>query len=591
MVKVSDLVAEFLKEKNIDTVFGIIGSANSHLFDSINNLGYTKIVYMHHEQSAVMAAGAYYRVKGIISAAIVTAGAGASNAITGVLSNWADSIPCLIISGQESTFYIKNHSNLRMLGTQGFNASKMVRDIVKYSDVILDKKNILFCLEKAYYSALDKRNGPSWLDIPFDIQNSKVSISNLSHFTVSSTTKPKINLKKVLDLIKNSKRPIFLAGHGIKLSKSNQDFKNLLNKINIPTILSWSGIDILEHTHPLNFGCSGLYGQRCANFVIQNSDLIIVLGSRLSIPQTGYDIDNFAPSAKIIMVNNDSNELNKHKEKYNLKINCDVKNFINELSLVKLNLDMQNWVNQCNSYKNQFPIIEKEHILDNENYDNSYVFINNLSKHLKPNDVIVIGQGTPLPCSHQSLELKENQIAFASNGLGEMGNGLPSSIGASLAHKGRTILLDGDGSMMLNIQELQTISSYKLPIKIIIFNNEGYLFIKHTQKMLFNGRYTGVNKETGVSFPNFGKIAIAFDMNYFNSKNNTIEEFLDFDKSAIFECFMNPEQDLIPKVKGIPVVDGILSPPLEEMSPLLDISQIEQNMIAGTNNFSYKIRK
>ena len=585
---VSDYIADFLLEKNIDTVFGIIGSANAYIFDSIVKKGYTKIVYMHHEQAAVMAAGSYYRTNGKLSAAIVTAGAGASNAITGVLSNWADSIPCLVISGQEATKYINSHANLRMLGTQGFNAANMVKDIVKYSDVVMDKNKIGYMLEKSYFECLNKRPGPIWLDIPFDIQSSEVSISDLTKFVPDLSIDNNLMIPELVDMLLNSKRPIFLGGHGIKLSNQKHAFKQLVDKFKIPTLLTWSGIDILPYDHEFNFGNSGLYGHRCGNFVIQNSDLIVVFGSRLALPQTGYNIDNFTPDAKIIMINNDDNELKKYN--YDLTINSDCGLVIQQLLNIDLDLNINQWHQQCISYKNQFPLIEEQHILDNAHYDNSYVFINNLSKHLNDNDVIVIGQGTPLPCSHQALELKSNQIAFASNGLGEMGNGLPAAIGACFAHKGNTILLDGDGSMMMNLQELQTIVGYKLPLKIIIFNNEGYLFIKHTQKMLFNGRYTGVNSDTGVSLPKFEKIAKAFDIKYFNSKSSNISEFLNYESAAIFECFMNPEQDLIPKVKGVAVVDGILAPPIEEMSPLLDITEIERNMIIGVNKLSYKLR-
>jgi len=588
---VADLIADFLKEKEIDTAFGIIGSANAYIFDSINKLGYTKIIYMHHEQATVMAAGAYYRTNKKLSAAIVTAGAGASNAITGVLSNWADSIPCLVISGQESTKYIESHSNLRMLGTQGFKAAKMMTDIVKYSDTILDKFQSKILLEKAYYHALEGRPGPSWLDIPFDIQSSTISHSTLPNFTPNIQVENEIKLDKLIDLLYKSKRPVILAGHGVKLSNSEEEFKQLTDKLKIPVLLSWSGIDLLPYAHPINFGSPGVYGQRCANFVVQNCDLLIVLGSRLALPQTGYNIDSFAPEAKIVIINNDLEELKKYS-RYNVTIHDDCKKIINKLLLTDISLSIESWLEQCKSYKIQFPLIEKQHLIDNETYDNSYVFINTLSKHLKENDVIVIGQGTPLPSCHQALELKPNQIAFASNGLGEMGNGLPSAIGACFAHNGNTILLDGDGSMMMNLQELQTVVGYNLPLKIIIFNNEGYLFIKHTQKMLFQGRYTGVNNETGVSLPNFKKIANAFDIKYFNSKTNQINEFLNYDKAAIFECFMNPEQDLVPKVKGIINTNNeILSPPIEEMSPLLNISDIENNMIIGTNKLSYDIRK
>jgi acetolactate synthase-1/2/3 large subunit len=586
---VSDVIAEFLKEKGIEVVFGIIGSANAYIFDSINKLGYTKIIYMHHEQAVVIAAGSYYRTSKKISAAIVTAGAGASNAITGVLSNWADSVPCLVISGQESTKYISGHSNLRMLGTQGFNASSMVSSIVKFSNTIIEKEQSLYTLEKAYHLALSDRPGPVWIDVPFDIQSSDILKSSLVKYKENVKKEPKINLEKLVELINNSKRPVILAGSGIKLSNSEKEFKQWLEKNEIPTLLSWSALDLLPHNHPSNFGSSGIYGQRCANFVVQNCDLLIVVGSRLSLPQTGYDINNFAPDAKIIMINNDIDELNKYS-RYEMALHLDCKVFISQILKSKLSLNISNWKNKCKEYKRNYPLVEKHHISDNEKYDNSYVFINNLSKHLKETDVIVIGQGSPLPCSHQSLEIKSGQTAFASNGLGEMGNGLPSAIGACFAHNGNTILLDGDGSMMMNLQELQTVVGYNLPLKIVIFNNEGYLFIKHTQKMLFQGRYTGVNPDTGVSLPNFSKIATAFGIDYFNSKNNSIEEFLNCKRSCIFECFMNPEQELTPKVKGTLVNDKIIAPRLEDLFPLVSMDELKENMLIEIDNTSYAIR-
>jgi acetolactate synthase I/II/III large subunit len=587
---ISDIIADYLIEKDIKVVFGIIGSSNSYIFDSINNKGFTKIVYMHHEQAVVMAAGAYYRTCGKVSAAIVTAGGGAINALTGVLSNWADSIPCIVLAGQESTKYINEHSRLRMLGTQGFNASSMVSDITKYSATITNKDEVLHCLDKAYYHALNNRPGPTWLDIPFDIQSSKVVKADLIRYNPNEDTNTS-NIDELVNLINNSKRPVILGGHGIKLSNSQKKFKDLVNKLKIPTLLSWSGLDLLPYDHEYNFGCSGLYGQRRANFVVQNCDLLVVLGSRLALPQTGYNINNFAPNAKIVVINNDEEELKKHT-RYDLTINADCKVIIDQLSECDINAYREDWHNQCKQYAEDFPLIEQAHLLDNAQYDNSYVLINSLSKILKEDTVVVVGQGTPLPCGHQALEVKKGQTVFASNGLGEMGHGLPSAVGAALASGNRdVILLDGDGSMMMNLQELQTIVGYKLPVKIIVFNNEGYLFIKHTQKMLFNGRYTGVDDATGVSIPQFKKIAKAFDITYFSSKLNTLSDFVEHSGSCIYECFMNPEQDLIPKVKGIPVVDGILAPPLEEMSPLLPIEVVERSMITNVNELSYKIRQ
>lgn len=589
---VSDLIADFLEEKKIDTVFGVIGSANAYIFDSINRKEYTKIIYMHHEQAVVMAAGAYYRSSGKLPAAIVTAGGGAVNAVTGVVCNWADSIPCLILAGQENSQYIDQHKDLRMYGTQGYNAVDMVKGVTKFATCITNKDNILKDLEEAFYITTSGRPGPVWLDIPFDIQAAKVDKLNLKEFNKPEQPIYNAKIEEVLGLLRNAKRPVILAGHGIKLSNSISNFRQLINTLQIPTVLSWLGIDALPESNPYNFGRPGLYGQRRANFVIQNCDLLLVIGSRLSLPQTGYNIKNFAPEAKIIIVNNDPAELQKHSHRYDLPIECDCSFFIEELLNQNENFYRPDWYNKCISYATQFPTIESHHLEDNKDFNNSYVTIDQLSDLLDDDAVIVLDQGTPLASGHQALKLKDRQIAFASNGLGEMGNGIPSVIGAAIANPTKQIVaLIADGSTMMNLQEFQTVIGYNLPIKFILFNNEGYLFIKHTQKMLFNGRYTGVNNDTGVSMPSYEKIANAFGITYTNIHTHTMKEALELEGPVLYETFMNPEQELSPKVKGIVSDNGILAPPLEEMSPLLTFEQIQNNMITQLNEISYKIQR
>jgi acetolactate synthase-1/2/3 large subunit len=588
----ADLIADFLISKEIDTVFGVIGSANAYIFDSIVKKGYTKIIYMHHEQSVAMAAGAYYRSSGKMPAAIVTAGGGAVNAVTGVVCNWADSVPCLVIAGQENSKYVTGHDHLRMYGTQGYNAVKMVQGVTKFATCITNAKSLLSNLEEAYYICLSGRPGPVWLDIPSDIQGSKLNNVELESFNKPDPRVYDFKLDEVIDLLRNAKRPVILGGHGIKLSNSIPKFKTLVNKLQIPTLLSWLGIDALPESNPYNFGRPGLYGQRRANFIVQNCDLLLVIGSRLSLPQTGYDINNFAPEAKIIIVNNDLNELQKHIDRYDLPIEGDCSIFIDKLLEQDESFYKEEWYNKCVEYAKKFPTIEPHHLEDNETYNNSYVTIDKLSDILDDDAVIVLDQGTPLASGHQALKLKDNQIAFASNGLGEMGNGLPSAIGAAVANPTKQVVaLIADGSTMMNLQEFQTIVGYKLPIKFILFNNEGYLFIKHTQKMLFEGRYTGVNEDTGVSMPNYEKIANAFGITYTNVYTHSMEDILNIPGPVLYETFMNPEQELSPKVKGIVTNEGILPPPLEEMSPLLSLQDIESNMITKINKISYKIQR
>ena len=590
---VCDIIAEFLEKKNIDIVFGITGAANVYLFDAIIKRGYTKVVYVHHEQAAAMSAGGYYRASGKLAAVVVTAGAGASNAITGVLSNWADSIPCLVISGQESTTFLDKHAHLRMLGTQGFDVTQSVKNITKYAHCIKDKNDVLYCLEKAHKTCLEGRPGPVWLDIPMNIQSSKVSTNELNVFEDRSIDGGFYSMgsDKIIELLEEAERPVIMGGHGIQLSGSESKFKDLVERLNIPVLLTWSGINILDHDHPCNFGTAGIYGQRRSNFIVQNCDLLLVLGSRLAIPQVGYDVNNFARDAKIIMVNNDKNELTKTSRYTPVYADCN--EFVSELLESNVRTNCVPWYKRCQKYSDDFPIIEEHHIEDNIHHDNSYVLINQLSNLLSSDDIISIGQGSPLPCTHQAFKFKENQIAFASNGLGEMGNGLPSAIGASFSNpETHTILLDGDGSMMMNLQELQTVVGYNLPIKIVVFNNQGYLFIKHTQKMLFGKEhYTGVDENTGVSLPNFEKIATAFGIPYFNTKRNTLQDFVDHDGCCIFECFMNPEQELTPKVKGVVVDDAIVSPPMEDLSPLLPFEDLERNMISEVQNISVELKR
>ena len=596
MVKVSDIIADFLKEKKIDTVFGIIGSANSHIFDSIENLGYTKIICTHHEQAAVMAMGAYYRASGKLSATIVTAGAGASNAVTGVVSNWADSIPGFIISGQESSGYLKSHSNLRMYGTQGFHAYKMVKDITKYSNVIIDAETIQNELETLYNISISDRPGPTWLDIPFDIQSKQVEKREWKTLNSKSLrlTDAYHYADEIIKLINMSQRPVILGGMGIKLSGSKNKFQQFINSTNIPTLLSWSGIDLLPTQHRSHFGRFGLYGQRAANFVVQNSDLVIVLGSRLALPQVGYDFSQFARDAKIIVVDIDENELYKHDRTVKFNHDCGLILDVLLEKIHKLQTNQINtWVDRCNEYRKSYPILSEDY--KNDNYVNSYSFVNKLTTNLAENEIIVTDMGTGLLSGHQACDLKENQTMFTSQGLGEMGVGLPLAIGAAFAEPTKPITcLNCDGGIMMNLQELQTIVQHKLPVKIFVFNNDGYLMIKHTQKMLFKGKYNAVNKATGIVLPDFKKVAFGFDLPYLNITKLEDLDTIQYPKGpCLIEVFMDPEQDFIPKVKGVAVAsdDSIFAPPIEEMSPLLSFEAIKREMVIPISEKSKQIKR
>ena len=599
--KVSDLIAEFLKEKKIKHVFGIIGSANSHIFDSIANLGYTEIICVHHEQAATMAMQTYFRVSGTISAAILTAGGGSINGLTGVMGAWADSIPGIVISGQENSRYIKNYQDMRMWGIQGFDVAKMVKDITKYSSLVMNPNDSKYELEKSYSIASSGRPGPVWIDFPMDVQGSLVDKKLIKKYTPTKKTETKISSSKdlalVLDLLKKSKRPVLWLGHGIRLSNAENLIGKLLDKLSVPVILSWAGIDMLECSHPLNYGRAGVYGTRAANLIIQNSDLVISIGNRMSILMIGYEHSEFARAAKIIQVDIDQDEIKKVKGLVDHSIHSDAGYFLSELieNISEQDFNFSDWIDRCNKTKNSYPLIGPEHN-DKDGYINSYKFMNKLSKKLRDKDVLVTDMGTGLLSGHQSLELKKGNRLMTSTGLGEMGFGLPGAIGASFAKNDREVIcLNYDGGMMMNLQELQTIDHHRLPIKIFIFNNDGYLMIKHTQKGLFDGRYSGTNKKSGVSCPDFSKVSKAFNIDYFDIKtwedfDLKIDKILNTNGPIICDVFMSPEQFFHPKLSIALQKDGtIISPPLEDLSPLLDRETLEREMIIGLHEKSKNI--
>lgn len=595
MKKISDIFADFLEQKKIKHVFGIVGAGNVHIFDSIVKKGYTEIICVHHEQAACIAVQTYYRVTGNPTMAILTTGGGSTNGVTGVVSAWADSIPCLIISGNEHSKYLDLHRDLRMIGVQGYDSSSMVSKVTKYSNKVLEPESILFELEKAYYLSLNGRPGPCWIDIPMNIQSSLIDINNLKEFNesylVDSFEKNNIEVKidNLLALLSKSNRPVLWLGNGIRLANAQHLVSYLIEKLNIPTIVSWAGIDMIDSNHELVFGRAGTYGNRSANFIVQNADLIISIGTRLAIPQIGYELSEFSREAELIMVDIDINEINKLGPKVSLPIQSDARFFI-ELLMKKLELFSLDkkvfWLARCKKYKSDFPFVNDSDHPDTNGYINSYKFMEKLNYYFREDEIIVTDMGTALLSGHQVLKLNGKQRLMTSTGLGEMGYGLPAAIGASFAtNKKEVICLNCDGGMMMNLQELQTIIHHKLPIKIFIFNNDGYLMIKHTQKSLFDGRYSGTDNESGVSCPDFEKIAKSFEIKYFKIEtwkdfDNQISDIMDYNSVLFCEVFMDPEQYFYPKLSLSVTSDGkLVSPPLEDLSPLLSRDELKNNMI------------
>jgi acetolactate synthase I/II/III large subunit len=601
-MKISEIIANFLSEKQIRYVFGIIGAGNAQLFDSITSKGFTTIICVHHEQAACMAAQAYYRISGILSAAIVTTGAGSTNAVTGVVSAWMDSIPFLVISGNENSKYTLEDNPLRIWGIQGYDSVTMVSKVTKYAVRVLNADKALLALETAYYHALQAKPGPCWIDIPMNIQAVDLKNYNFSRnqqavksklYSVNSSSSIEFDeaVNNVWNEISNARRPVIWLGHGIRLADAVDLVEPFINFLQCPVLISWAGIDMVSSDHPLVFGRAGVYGQRAANFILQNCDFLLAVGTRLAIPQIGYDLNEFIRNAKLALVDIDLIELQKYGEKVSIPIQADAKEFMQTLLSVSqpnsLYLEKQkSWLEQCYFYRNKYPVSSEYQ--DSDGYINSYTFIQKLSTYFTDNQIIVTDMGTALLSTHQILSIKKGQRLITSTGLGEMGYALPAAMGAAFANPdAKIICLNCDGGMMLNLQELQTIVHHQLPIKIFVFNNDGYLMIKHTQKALFSGRYAGTNKQSGVSCPDFSALARAFNIPSFIIRSwadveSEIPKIQNLAGPVICEVFTHPEQLFSPKLSLALQRDGsIVSPPLEDLSPLLPREELEENMLIG----------
>lgn len=608
--KVSDYIASFLHEQEIRHVFGIIGAGNAHIFDAITRLGFTEIVCVHHEQAAVMAATTYYRMTGKVSVVLLTTGAGSTNGVTGVVSAWMDSMPVLVISGNENSRFTSPDNPLRIWGVQGYDSTKMVEGVTKFTERVMRPESILDVISRAYAIASTSRQGPVWIDVPMNIQAAPVVASNLlpfkdlplevkNHAGIDGLglVDCEDGVQAVLNILNTAERPVLWLGNGIRAAGAEHLVKELVESLGIPSLVSWQACDILDSDHPLCFGRAGVYGQRAANFVLQNSDALICIGTRLAIPQVGYDLTEFARAAKVVMVDIDPKELRKLGDRIQVPVLSDAGKFINRLlSMNTQTSGCQDWINQCDAYKEHYPVIGPEHddMLDasGTSFINSYRFMQELEKYFHEDQIVITDMGTALLSGHQVLKFKAGQRMLTSTGLGEMGFGLPGAIGAAIGANREVLCLNCDGGMMLNLQELQTIVHHQLPIKIIIFNNDGYLMIKHTQKALFAGRYSGSDQKSGVTCPDFSKVAYAFGIPSFQIKtwddvDTVIPQVQSINGPVICEVFTHPEQPFVPKLSLVQQKDGsIISPPLEDLSPLLPRDEMRKNMLIGLHQKS-----
>lgn len=591
MIKVSDFIFQHLVEKyGIKHCFLVTGGGAMHLNDSIGHTKGLKYICNHHEQASAIAGEGYYRACGHLAVTCVTTGPGGTNAITGVLGQYLDSIPGLYISGQIKTSTYKRtypYLNLRQLGDQEADIVSIVTPITKYAKTIYNPLDIKYELDKAIAIALDGRPGPVWLDVPLDVQGATVDETQFREFDPAMEIIDPVKhalvdeqIKQLIDKIKVAKSPVIYVGNGVRLAKREKEFITLAEKLNIPVVTAISGSDIIWHNHKLCFGKPGICGDRIGNIMVQNSDLLIVMGTRLSIRQVSYAYDLLAPKAFKVMVDIDLAEMQKPTLNIDMPIHVNLSEFIDKM-LVTLECEnelpkFENWIEWGRNIEGKIPTLFDDNP-DCEGYANSYKFADELFKQLHDGDVVVTGNGTAYTCTYQAMQVNEGVRVFANQGCAAMGYGLPASIGACVSNEnGKTICVTGDGSIQMNLQELQTIVTYKLPLKLFVLENESYLAIKTTQKAFFKGNFTGSNPASGVICPDLKRIAEAYRIPFVRVSSNealesTISEVLNAEGAMICEVKMHPEQTLFPKSASFmdKKTGKMSSAPLEKMAPFM----------------------
>jgi acetolactate synthase I/II/III large subunit len=592
VIKLSDYVTNYLLDKNIFDVFLVAGGGMMHLLDSV---GHSQLNYYcnYHEQACAVAAEGYSRIRGL-GVCMATTGPGAVNLLAGILGAWHDSLPVLAIVGQVRMNLIADYTKMRQLGPQEGNSIAMAQPITKYAKVVMHPQSIRYELERAYYEATTNRPGPSWLEIPLDVQGSMIDENSLEGFIVpeQKSNEDKIailrtQVSQVITMIQASRRPIIFTGNGIHISKAEDLLIEAINQLQIPATVTHSAKDIVFEDHPLFQGVVSPNGQRRANFAVQNADLLISISSGISATKVGFNYENFAPLAQKIIIDVDESQVFHQAVTPDLGIVADAHLFLEELlSQLKDIAIVSNprWLDACNKWKERYPVIIDDYYQE-KNYVNSYVFMDKLSDLLTSQDVIIAGAGLDTVSHYQAFKVKQHQRSMTSGNWGSMGWDLPLSVGACVGSgKKRTICISGDGSIQWNIQELETIRYNNLPIKVFIFNNAGFSSIRATQRNLFDGHFTGAHPGSGVGNPNFELLAQAYGLAYSQIKNNDgldqgLTKVLTEDGPAICEIMIDPDQTITPKASAFRRPDGKLeSRPLEDMAPFLPREEVYENM-------------
>ena len=585
MLNVSDQIAKYIKKKGVDQVFTVTGGGAMFLNKAFHETYGKSVCYMHHEQACAMAAEGYARIKNKPAVVNVTSGPGGINALNGVFGAFTDSIPMIIISGQvKNETLVRSYSdkNLRQLGDQEAKIEDIAKPICKYVVGIKKISQLAKELPKALFEASNGRPGPVWIDIPADIQmaREKVKFRENKNFKKINNLKYKNIFQELNVLLQNSKRPLILAGTGVRLSSTTNNLIKFSKKFSIPITTAWTH-DIIESKSKFFAGRPGTIGTRPGNFCLQNADLVIVLGSRLNIRQTGFNFSGFAKNAKIVHVDIDKSELNKFYLNTHMKINMDLRNFFNLASKYLYKNDnkkiLSEWVAWCKRVKEKYSIKNEKFSKDKKGLLNPYRAMFKISDLLKEGDKIVCGNASACIIPFQSLEIKKNQRLFSNSGSASMGYDLPAAIGAAIADNksdnSRVICIAGDGSLQMNIQELQTLASLNLNLKIFLINNEGYLSIKSTHQNFF-GEVFGSDPDSGIDFPNFVKIAKAYGINAYKISSyrslNELDSILNKKEPALIELMVDTEQEFCPKLKSRMDDNGnFITPELDDMYPFL----------------------
>ena len=593
-VRVADYIARRIAEAGVGTVFLVTGGGAMHLDDAIGRCAGLSYVCNHHEQACALAAEGYARQTGGLGVAVVTSGPGGTNTITGVLGQWHDSVPVLYVSGQvrRDTTVASTGLPLRQLGDQEADIVAIVSSITKHAVMLTDPERVRYELEKCLHLAVSGRPGPVWLDVPVDVQAMPVDEDDLEPYPGDDDGyfdehRARAQARELVARLKTAERPVLLAGSGIRIGHAIEPFLRVAERVGAPLLTAWNALDVLWEDHPLFVGRPGSIGDRAGNFALQNADLVLSLGCRLNVRQIGYEHAAFARAAYLAVVDVDALELRKPTITPDLPVHADVRFFLEAVEEELAGDDLPGrpaWVDWCLERKRRYPVVLPEYRVAPEPV-NPYVFEDELSQQLDDESIVVTANGAAVVVTNQALRLPRGARLICSSGTASMGYDLPAALGACVASGRRVVCLAGDGSVQMNIQELQTIVHHHLPVKIFIFDNRGYLSMRQTQDNLFAGHYMGAGPESGVSLPDMVAIAGAYGIparrvSRHDGLAATIAEVLQAEGPQLCVVTMDPSQPFAPKVAGMRLPDGrMVSNPLEDMHPLLERKELAENMI------------